>query len=145
MTWPLPQTGLVVAYSYLWHREANTGHEEGRKDRPCAVIMAVKSVQGDTTVYVLPITHSAPLKADEGLEIPAPTKARLGLDEARSWVVLNEANVFVWPGPDLRLVQGQSPSGPAYGILPPGFFRVLRERFLTLANARRIRTVKRTP
>ena len=60
MTWPPPQAGLVVAYSYLWHREATVGQEEGRKDRPCAVVLAVKSAEDEATDYVLPITHSSP-------------------------------------------------------------------------------------
>ena len=60
MTWPPPQAGLVVAYSYFWHREAIFGQEEGRKDRPWTVVLAVRSPEGEATVYVLPITHSSP-------------------------------------------------------------------------------------
>jgi hypothetical protein len=36
------------------------------------------------------------------------TNQRLGLDAERSWVMLTEANRFVWPGPDLRM---KEPSG----------------------------------
>ena len=38
MTWPSPQAGLVVAFSYLWHREAIVGQEEGRKGHPYTVV-----------------------------------------------------------------------------------------------------------
>jgi hypothetical protein len=31
-------------------------------------------------------------------------KARLGLDGAKSWVVIDDANLFHWPGPDLRFL-----------------------------------------
>jgi hypothetical protein len=62
------------------------------------------------------------------VEIPAATKNRLGLDGERSWVVLTEANDFIWPGPDLRPIPGSDPSSIAYGFLPPRFVRVLKEQ-----------------
>ena len=33
---------------------------------------------------------------------PDTVKRRLELDDERSWIVLTEANRFIWPGPDLR-------------------------------------------
>jgi len=65
-------------------------------------------------VTVFPITHSAS-KPEEGVEIPHQTKSRLGLDDRQSWIVTTEANEFVWPGPDVRIVSGDH---PAYGQLP---------------------------
>jgi len=144
VTWPSPQPGLVIRYSYLWEREAQAGREEGVKDRPCAIIVARRDEDGATRVYVLPITHSAPVQLDEALEIPAPVKARLGLDGERSWVMVSEANTFVWPGPDLRLLPGKGLESAAYGFLPPKFFRVVRERFLAANRANRAAFVKRT-
>jgi hypothetical protein len=44
--------------------------------------------------------------------------------------MVSEANVFTWPGPDLRFLPGQGPESSAYGFLPPGFFRIVRDRFL---------------
>ncbi|MCK8788153.1 hypothetical protein M0638_27775 [Roseomonas sp. NAR14] len=130
MTWPEPRPGLVIRYAYLWDREARAGQEEGAKDRPCAVVLAVRDEDGDTRVYVLPITHAAPHDPAEAVELPAAVKRHLGLDEARSWVVLTEANVFVWPGPDLRPVPGQGPESVAYGHLPPRLLRTIRDRFV---------------
>ncbi len=72
------------------------------KDRPCAIILTVADAGGQLRVLALPITHSAPADTGDAVEIPPATKQRLGLDEARSWVVVTEANVFTWPGPDLR-------------------------------------------
>ena len=46
MTWPAPQPGLVVRFSYLWKREADAGREEGVKDRPCAVVIAIEGKEG---------------------------------------------------------------------------------------------------
>jgi hypothetical protein len=44
----------------------------------------------------------------EAIENPPATKRRLGLDDERSWIVLTESNRFVWPGPDVRPVDGES-------------------------------------
>ncbi len=95
-------------------------------------------------VYVLPITHSSPTTGSEAIEIPSLVKTRLGLDAARSWVVMDEANVFSWPGPDLRFLPDKGPPSSAYGFLPPGFFRVVRDRFLAVAQEKRALLVKRT-
>ncbi len=97
MTFPRPVPGLVIRYSYLWAAEYARGQEEGVKDRPCAIILAT----AEHVVTVLPITHAPPADASMAVEIPPATKRRLGLDSERSWVVLSEANRFIWPGPDL--------------------------------------------
>jgi hypothetical protein len=94
-----------------------TGLENGVKDRPCAVVLALRDAEGRTRVYALPITHSTPASTEDAVEIPAVIKARLGLDDERSWVVVSEANVFAWPGPDLRPLPGQGPESVAYGFL----------------------------
>jgi hypothetical protein len=39
-----------------------------------------------------------PDRLDEAVEIPAVVKRHLGLDEARSWIVVSEINRFIWPG-----------------------------------------------
>lgn len=97
-----PVPGLVIRYSYLWLADHLKGQEEGVKDRPCAVILVTRDDDGEKTVTVLPVTHSPPGDLSLAMEIPVETKKRLGLDGARSWVVLSEANQFAWPGPDLR-------------------------------------------
>ncbi|MFC4594309.1 MULTISPECIES: hypothetical protein [Sphingobium] len=45
-------------------------------------------------VTVLPVTHTPPTDERLAVEIPTRTKARLGLDDARSWIILSEANRF---------------------------------------------------
>ena len=144
MSWPEPRPGLVIRYAYLWRREAEAGRDEGVKDRPCAVVVTIKTEARETMVYALPITHTPPRVADDGLELPQPTKDRLGLDSDRSWIVLTEANIFAWPGPDLRFIEGKGPESIAYGMLPPKLMAVVRERFIKLLQARRAGTVKRT-
>ena len=144
MSWPDPRPGLVIRYAYLWSHEAAEGREEGAKDRPCAVLLAVRTIEGEPLVYVLPITHAPPASPADALEIPAPTKRRLGLDSERSWICLTEANSFIWPGPDLRFQPGEGPESAAYGMLPPELFRQVRERFRATVLARRNTLVKRT-
>ena len=125
MPLPQPVSGLVIRYSYLWYREHLEGHEEGQKDRPCAIVAAVRADEsGDTRVLVLPITHSPPDHQSLAVEIPAKVKQRLQLDEAQSWVVLSEWNEFIWPGPDLRRLPNADDASVAYGMLPPSLLRL---------------------
>jgi len=145
VNWPAPQPGLVIRYSYLWESEARQGREEGVKDRPCAVILVLlREGEEHPIVRVLPITHAPPSDPADALEIPAPTKERLGLDSDRSWVVLSEANDFIWPGPDLRPRPGGDAGTVAYGFLPPGFMHVLRERLERRRREKRLKTTTRT-
>lgn len=118
------------------------GREEGSKDRPCAIVMAVADDKGERQVLVLPITHSPPANPADAVEIPAETKTRLRLDSDRSWVVIAEANAFVWPGPDLRPISGRDESTIAYGTLPPRFFAHVRDRFLERDRREKTRVVR---
>ncbi len=144
-SWPEPEPGLVIRYAYLWRREQEAGREEGVKDRPCAIVLALAGQEDDRPrVVVLAVTHTPPQPPTEGVELPASAKRRLGLDEERSWVIVSEANIFLWPGPDLRFLPGRGPESAAYGLLPPDVFRAVRERFLASLRARRAATVPRT-
>ncbi len=94
-------------------------------------------------VRVLPVTHSAPAEPADALEIPQATKQRLGLDSERSWVIFGEANDFIWPGPDLRPAVNGDPASISYGMLPPGFMKVLRERLSRRLREKRITATRR--
>ena len=144
MPLPAPELGLVVSYAYLWNSEFEEGQEEGIKDRPCALVLSSQNEGGNTIVAVVPVTHSPPQRPEEAVEIPAVVKRHLGLDEARSWIVVSEINRFIWPGPDLRPVSRAEPDRFEYGFLPPGLFRQVLEKFEATVAARRLRTVPRT-
>jgi hypothetical protein len=58
--------------------------------------------------------------------------------------VVSEANLFTWPGPDLRFVPGKGLESAAYGFLPPALFKIVRDRFLERARRRRAQIVPRT-
>jgi hypothetical protein len=144
VTWPDSRPGLVIRYAYLWENEARAGQEEGVTDRPCAIVLVLLREGRHPVVRVLPITHTPPYDLAGALEIPLATKQHLGLDPARSWVVLDEANDFIWPGPDLRPAVSGDPSTVAYGMLPPGFMNVLRQRLQARYRDQRARAVKRS-
>jgi hypothetical protein len=144
MPLPTPEPGLVIRYAYLWHAEYRQDREEASKDRPCAVILTAIDEDGETVVTVLPVTHTPPHRADEAVELPGITKQRLGLDHARSWVIVSEMNRFIWPGPDLRPVPPVEAGRFDYGLLPPGLYRTIRERFLICAKAQRLKMVPRS-
>ena len=107
-------------------------------------MLSARQVGGETIVAVVPVTHNLPKRSEEAVELPPAVKRRLGLDEARSWVVVSEINRFVWPGPDLRPVSHAGPERFDYGFLPPRLFRRVLERFQATVAARRLRIVQRT-
>jgi len=128
MPLPDPKPGLVINYSYLWRDEATEGLEEGRKDRPCVVILAVQDIEGEQVVTVAPVTHSEPKLADTAVEMPPAVKKHLGLDDQRSWIVTTEVNRFTWPGSDLRPIARDKPGQFAFGFAPADLIRKIREQ-----------------
>jgi hypothetical protein len=144
VSFPEPKLGLVIRYAYLWQREAATGRRSARKDRPCAIVVATATDEGRKIVAVLPITHTPPEQAVDGIEIPAVTKKRLGLDDGRSWIMTNELNVFAWPGPDLRPARNGEPQSVLVGALPPNLFARVRDSYLKNVGRGRLAKVPRT-
>jgi len=136
---PEPIVGLVISYSYVWRVEAEHGRTEGRKDRPCAIVLAFDSPAAteetkNKQVAVVPVTHSPPSDPNIAIEIPPAIKRHLGLDHERSWVILNEINVFTWPGYDLRPIRDKE-GCIDYGVLPPKFFDFLIRKYAELDAA----------
>ena len=144
MTFPKPVPGLVIRYSFLWREEDMRGMEEGSKDRPCAIILTTEDDEVGTLVTVLPVTHSPPSDKSLSIEIPPATKKRLGLDDDRSWIVLTDANRFVWPGPDLRYIRPGDATSASYGLLPDGLYLEVRNKFVAAVRANRAKAVTRT-
>ncbi len=141
MTLPVPTPGLVVSYSYLWHDQYVVGAEEGRKIRPCAIVVASTDENGDARVYVAPITHSRP-EDQHAVELPRAVKRRLGLDDTPSWIVTRELNRFVWPGYDLRPIARDKPGVYAWGFLPVEIFAAVKRG---IAAHQRARSISVTP
>lgn len=144
MALPEPQPSLVIRYSYLWWDEARRGQEEGRKNRPAVIVLTIVEDSGDKRVLVVPVTHTQPDDPSHGVEIPAATKKRLGLDDERSWIVTTELNRFVWPGPDIRATGKAPPDDFAYGLLPAALFAKITEQLRTNVSLAATRTVARS-
>jgi hypothetical protein len=139
MALPAPAPGLVICYSYLWHDEHRRGVEEGRKNRPCAIVVTTVDADGDQKVLVAPITHTDPAPDRHAVELPAALKRRLGLDDARSWIITDELNEFIWPGYDLQPISRAKPDTYHFGFLPKEIFAAVKQGIL----ANRARAVPR--
>lgn len=124
---PEPQPGLVIRYDYLWHHETDGKRNEGVKVRPCAIVVARKTLSNGDVVLVAPITHSPPLKHQMAIEIPQLVKQYLGLDGERSWIVTSEVNAVSWVDPGIVPV---SKDKWAYGFLPRGMVAALTDNLL---------------
>ena len=135
---PSPGPGLVICYSFLWRDEADRGHEEGRKDRPAAVV----AVLADGRTFVLPITHAPPRIGTEAIEIPAAAKRVAGLDDEPAWIVLDQFNSFTWPGHDLHPAH-RGTDDPVYGRLPRGFMKQVAVRFADVLKRKKARRIDR--
>jgi hypothetical protein len=142
MALPAPAPGLVIGYSYLWNDEHAAGATEGRKDRPCAIVLAALDDEGDTVVYVAPVTHSPP-QDERAVAIPPAVKRRLGLDDAPSWVVTSELNRFIWPGYDLRPIARDRPDVFAWGFLPVDVFAAVKRGIAANRAAGQLRSAGR--
>jgi hypothetical protein len=116
------------------------------KDRPCAIILAIEEPGSNTAqrkqVAVVPITHSPPHDMSVAVEIPLRVKEHLRLDSERSWVILNEVNVFRWPGFDLRPIKNGG-GRVDYGFLPPRLFDRLIEKFRDLESKGKVDRAQR--
>ena len=122
---PEPASGLVIRYDYLWRSEAKRGQQDGSKDRPCAIVVAIESRGGsDFRALVAAITHSEPAPGD-GLEIPIRIKRHLGLDSERSWIILSELNEIDWSDPGIIPI---AKNRWVYGFLPAAFAEQLRDQ-----------------
>ena len=141
MPLPRPEPGLVVRYDYLWAAQTGSARASG-KERPACLVATLDDEADPRLVVLLPITHSQPRGETAGVEIPAAVARRLGLDEARAWIVISEANVDFWPNSGLAPLPGRR-GVFAYGFLPPVLFETVKSRFLKLFKERRAKLVRR--
>lgn len=136
--YPTPVPGLVIRYSYLWKRESDQGQTEGRKHRPCVVVLCVELIDGEMVVTVAPITHTKPGDLEQAIELTPATRRRLALDGQKNWIMATEVNTFFWPGPDLA---STATGLLTYGELPAVVFNALKAKILA---ASKIAAVRRT-
>ena len=89
-----------------------------------------------------PDTPTPPGGDTIGIEIPAKVKQAIGLDDARSWVIVSEHNIDEWPNAGLSPIPGK-PGVFGYGFIPPGLFAQIKATFLELARQNRSGAVRR--
>jgi len=138
---PDPEPGLVVRYDFLWSRDAERGRTSS-KDRPACVVAALDEPGDPRLVVLLAITHAAPADDTIAMEIPIAVCRKLGLDEARSWIVLSEYNIDLWPSPGLASLPGKR-KNVAYGFLPPNLFARIKVAFREAHIAGKTRGTRR--
>jgi mRNA-degrading endonuclease toxin of MazEF toxin-antitoxin module len=143
MPLPTPEPGLVLSYGYLWKWQDEIGGEAGEKNRPCVIVVSVEIDDGDIVVMVVPVTSQQPRPGRASVEIPAKVQAHLGLDGERCWVIIDEVNKFIWPGPDLAQIPGQ-PGKFHYGFIPPKLYQKIIVGCRNAAKTHTLRSVTRT-
>jgi len=70
--------------------------------------------------------------------LPPKMKRHVGLDDESSWIVLDEASEFVWPGVVLRPISRAKPGLWSYGVLPQEVFAEIQERLRLLRHQWRV-------
>jgi hypothetical protein len=111
--------------------------------------MADSTAGGQPVAYLLGISHSPPRPDERALPVPLQLKLRLGLDRQPAWIYLDQINIFVWPGPDLRPGSHVSNRPGAsdtcdIGPLPGDWFAMLKREVVEAYRQRRLRLIKRT-
>ena len=92
-----PRAGDMLRHPYLWARQSTEGETEGRKLRPCAVILALHIRNGQTELRLCAITTQPPQRNTNAVEVPEIEKRRAGLDGSIPlWVIIDEHNLDVF-------------------------------------------------
>lgn len=78
------------------------------------------------------------------IELPKTVKHQLNLDAERSWIVTSEINIFVWPGPDVRVARGSQDNSPLIGAIPEWLFLKLRDAIGATSRVGKLKSVKRS-
>jgi hypothetical protein len=92
-----PKAGTLMRYPYLWARQADSGEAEGRKRRPCAVVLALMRSMGKTELRLCAVTTQPPQRTTRAVPVPEIEKRRAGLDaHIPLWVIIDEHNVDVF-------------------------------------------------
>jgi hypothetical protein len=105
------------------------------------VVARIEQTAG-TLVLVAPVTHTAPQNEADAVEIPGNARKQLGLDQDRSWIMVDELNRFIWPGPDIR--PAPESDAPFYDALPDWLFERVRRGVLEHNAVGKLKVTKRT-
>jgi hypothetical protein len=92
----------------------------------------------------MPFTTKEPRQGSAAVKVPARVRQHLGLGEARCWIVADELNRFIWPGPDIRPIRGRGDLSPFHGKIPAKLFEQVRTKLAQVAHGGRLKVTKRT-
>ena len=92
-----PVSGDVFTYPFLWKRQQIQGETEGRKPRPVCMAVTTVNTEGNTLLFIVPITTLPPSDGRIAVEVPVIEAKRAGLDTGNPcWVMLDEYNSDVF-------------------------------------------------
>lgn len=92
-----PTPGDIFSYPYLWHWQDQRGETEGRKPRPSCLALAVQNSQGETVLFIVPITSTEPDPQRAAILVPVLEARRANLDmDIPLWVIVDEVNTDIW-------------------------------------------------
>ncbi len=114
------------------------GETEGRKPRPVCMAVTTVTSDGNTLLFIVPITTQPPLDGRIAIEVPVIEAKRTGLDtEKPCWVMLDEFNsdVFVRS----YVFEDRTP----LGAFSPKFTARLQGILLAAAKGSKVRAVNR--
>jgi hypothetical protein len=134
----MPLAGYVLRYPYLWARQAEGGETEGRKQRPCAVILASRMGNGRTELRLCAVTTQHPQRGVHAIEVPEIEKRRAGLDGGVAlWVIVDEHNVDVFE--DSFYIEPKS----QIGVFSSAFTKELQAEMILALRRRNSKAVRR--
>ena len=133
-----PRLGDVWSYPFLWKREERRGETEGRKHRPCALVLLTEAVPGQQEVLLVPITSQPSEQNPLAVEVPEIEKKRAGLDIHLSlWVITQEYNF------DCPKISYYFEEGGYIGSFSSQFTKVVQRRLISAIQSRKARSVNR--
>lgn len=139
-----PKAGLVIRYDFLWKENQSAGVHYGFKDRPCAIILVIKSHEDESRrVVVCPVTHS-PSDDDNAVEIPARVASHMGLDSTKMWIKTDIINQFTWQKDMIPIGIVPTMSGEwSYGMLPDKIMKKVIKQVTKNSQGRALDQVNR--
>jgi hypothetical protein len=86
--------GDVISYPYRWRRELLLGTAiDGSKDRPCCLVLAFTTQDGEDVIYLAAISSKAPHPDRAAITVPDIERRRAGLTRyPEAWIYVDEVN-----------------------------------------------------
>jgi hypothetical protein len=135
------RSGQLIRYPYLWARQRDVGETEGRKHRPCCLVVPRPNpASGRTVLFLLPVSTLAPGSGQRAVEIPEIERRRAGLVSWKSgWVYISEFNY------DLAESSFYfEPGAEPLGAFSQAFLKSVLAEFRIILTERRASKVDRT-